>query len=127
MTRTPEESLRLAVDALGGEKAVGYALRPDIDPAIAGQWISHCLSLHERHKLSLGQIVLILSRAKAIGEHRGFEAFAKICGYRVTAVIDPADELADLARQSSEAARLANELSAEVLSRMRATGIKVEA
>lgn len=127
MNRGPEESLRLAVDALGGDKAVGAMLRPDMDPILAGQWVAHCLSPSRREKFSSSQEAFIWSRAKAIGDHRGFESFAKLCGYRVTAVIDPADELADLARQSSEAARLANALSVEVLSRMRAAGLKVDA
>ena len=126
MTRTPEEAFRLAVDALGGEKVVGYMLKPDIEPALAGQWLSHCLSRYERHKLSLTQQVLILSKAKQKGAHAGFEAFAELCGYRVTAVLDPNEEMAQLARKALAASNAANELTQELTARMRAANLRID-
>lgn len=126
MTRTPEEALRLAVDALGGEKVVGSMLKPDIEPALAGQWLSHCLSRYERHKLSLTQQVLILSKAKQNGAHAGFEAFAELCGYRVVSIIDPLEELADMARQAEAHAKAAGELTVEIRERMIHANLRID-
>ena len=44
-SKTPEEALRISVDALGGLQDVGAELRheSEMDPISAGQWLSHCL------------------------------------------------------------------------------------
>jgi hypothetical protein len=125
--RSADEALRLAVDAIGGEKAVGSLLRPEMHPVLAGQWLAHCLDPERREKLSIAQMALVFGHAKAKGRHDGFEVLAQLLGYRVTAVIDPADELADLAHRAETAAREANTLTAEVIARMRAAGLKVNA
>ena len=82
--KTLEEALRIAVDALGGLQQVGHDLRPDLEPDIAGQWLSHCLTAAKRDKLSLSQQRHIFRAAHAAGEHAGFEAFAATCGYTAT-------------------------------------------
>jgi hypothetical protein len=124
--RGPDEALRLAVDALGGDKAVGSALRPEMNPVLAGQWVSHCLDPERREKFSAAQIVFVLTRAKGKGRHEAFESFAQQCGYRVVAVLDPNEEIAELARRAEAAARLSTELSQEMLARMQHAHIKVE-
>lgn len=126
MRRTPDEALRYAVDALGGDKAVGYMLWAEISPILSGQRVAHCLDPERREKFSLEQTVLILQRAKAKGDHRAMNLLAELCGYRVTAVIDQHEELADLAHKAAAAAQEANTLSAEVIARMRAANIRYE-
>lgn len=126
MRRTAEEAMRIAVDALGGDKSVGYLLRPEMDPILSGQWVAHCLAPHRREKFSLAQQLLILARSQAAGEHRPFEILAEICGYRVTAVIDPAEEIADMARRAERAAREAGELTDEIRARMRAAHLGID-
>jgi alpha-galactosidase len=125
--RSMEEALRTSVDALGGLQAVGYMLKRDIDPVLSGQWLAHCLTRTKRDKLSLTQIVLIFREAKVIGQHAGFEMLAKHCGYLVTAISDPAEEIVDLAKRAEQAANEAGELSREVMARMQAAGLKVTA
>ena len=126
MIRIPQEALRMAVDDLGGEQRAGHLLRPELDPILAGQWLSHCLSLHERHKLSLEQLVLLLLTARKDGKHRAFEALAELCGYRVTAVVTDAEVIADLARKAEKAAREAGELTDEIRARMRAAHLGID-
>lgn len=134
--KTPEEALRASVDAIGGLQEIGAALKgADADPVLAGQWLSHCLTADKRDKLSLSQIVHVFRRAHGAGEHDGFAVFAQLCGYQVTPVGFDA-QLADVikrAQVAAEAARRAAEdvesLSdnPELLARMKAAGLKVEA
>jgi len=121
------DALRTSIDALGGQKVVGHHLRPEMHPVLAGQWVAHCLDSERREKFSPEQMDLILDRAKAASKHDGFVAWAKSRGYHVTAVMDERDQIADLARKAEQAAKQAGELSQEVLERMRAAGIKMEA
>lgn len=127
MTRTERECLRLAVDAAGGDKPVGAKLKPEHDPQDAGRWLGHCLApadAERRERLSIEQIRLIFRMARTAGDHRGFEAFAELCGYRVTAAVTEAEELADMARRAEKAAQESRELTLEVMERMRRAHIK---
>lgn len=133
--KTPEECLRMAVDALGGLQEVGNMLRPDIDPMVAGQWLSHCLTATKRDKLSESQRVMIWQRAHAIGAHEGYQAFARSLGYTAEPTSPDAQLLdaykrAEAARQA--AAEAANDLATlidnpRLLAAMRAANINVEA
>lgn len=131
--KTPEEALRLAADALGGLQEAGHALRPDVDPVLAGQWLAHCLTASKRDKLALSQVVLLLRQACAQGRHEGFQAFAAACGY--TAIpIAPEAQFAEAVRrahaarvEATSAAADLEELASrpELLARMQAAGLKV--
>lgn len=123
---TTEAALRSAVDALGGLQVVGHRLRPEIDPILAGQWLAHCLDPERREKLAFEQVAWIFAQAKLAGAHAGFAQLAEVCGYRVTAVLDPKDELADLVRRAESALRHGTELSAEALARANAMHLKVD-
>ncbi len=131
--RTPEEALRASVDALDGLQAVGATLRTDIDPVLAGQWLSHCLTATKRDKLALTQIVRIFREAAALGEHDGFAMFAELCGYDVRPNdiengLRIARDAAQVAlREAQELARDYDELAnrPELLARMRAANVKV--
>lgn len=125
MTQATESALRAAIDGAGGPKRVGVLLRPEMDPVLAAQWISHCLSLDHRAKFSLDQIALIFRRAFESAQHDGFKAFAEQLGYRVVG-IEPQAELAETARRAVAAADLAMELSAKVRAQMEHAHIKVD-
>lgn len=122
---TPEEALRASVEAIGGLQEVGHALKPEIDPATAGNWLGHCLTASKRDKLSLRQIALVFRKAYSAGEHEGFASFADQLGYRVVA-IEPQAELEELSRRAESAANEAMSLSREVIARMQASHLKVE-
>jgi hypothetical protein len=123
---TPEEALRACVDALGGLQVVGHYLRVDLDPVIAGQWLSHCLTPTCRDKLSLSQILWIFRQAKLKGAHDGAELWNDLLGYHITAVVDPAEEIADMLRKAQQANRESAELTEEAIARARAQGLKIE-
>jgi hypothetical protein len=133
--RSPEEALRASVDALGGLQEVGHAFKPDIDPALAGQWLSHCLTASKRDKLSLSQIVHIFRNAHHTGEHDGFAVFALLCGYQVQAVGTDAELAAAqhravaAVREAQDAARDLTTLidNPKLLATLRAAHVNVEA
>jgi hypothetical protein len=108
INRTPEEALRASVDALGGLQKVGHGFKPETDPALAGQWLSHCLTKGKRDKLSLDQVVHIFKQAHAAADHDGFAVFALLCGYQVQPLGVDA-QLADALRQAREAQERAEE------------------
>ena len=132
--KTPEEAIRISVDALGGLKEVGAALHPDEDPTIAGRWLTHCLTESRREKLSLSQFVWIFRRAANQGDHEGFAAFAAACGYEARPV-DAIAELTEVKQAAERAVRAARDAARdlmllsenpELLARMKAAGLKVE-
>jgi len=134
--KTPEEALRISVDALGGLQPIGAELRheSEMDPISAGQWLSHCLIPTKSDKLSLRQVVWIFRKAHNLGEHEGFATFAAACGYTVTPIA-PAAELAELKKQADAAVHAAQAAAQDLellinnpqlLARMRAAGLKVE-
>lgn len=127
MNRTPEECLRVAVDALGGCKVVGSALWPAKVPALAGQRLSHCLDPDRDEKLSEYEQAFIWRAARLKARHEGFEEFALSIGYRVVAVVDELQEIADMAKQSADLAKRSSDLSAEVLARMKSAHLNIDA
>lgn len=131
--KTPEEALRASVEAIGGLQVVGHGLKPDVDPALAGHWLGHCLTAAKRDKLSLSQIVHVFRGAHGEGEHDGFAVFAKLCGYTVSPVGLDA-ELAEVVKRvravKEEAEQAFADLASltdnpELLARMKAAGLKV--
>ncbi len=133
--KTPEEALRISIDSLGGFKEVGNAFRPEDDPAIAGQWLCHTVTDSRREKLSLSQIVWIFRRAANQGDHEGFAAFAAACGYKAVPV-DAVAELTEVRQAAEKAVRAARDAARdlmllsenpELLARMQAAGLKVDA
>lgn len=98
--RSPEEALRIAVEALGGLQEVGARLRPDMDPIIAGQWLAHCLTAGKRDKLSLAQERRVWEWAHVIGAHEGFDAYARSLGYTAVAHT-PEAQLADALKRAA--------------------------
>lgn len=131
--KTPEEALRLAAEALGGLQEAGHALRPDLDPVLAGQWLAHCLTATKRDKLALSQLVMLLRKACAQGRHEGFAALANACGYVATPIMPEAEFAAAVRRaqaarqEATQAAAELDELAQrpELLARMQAAGLKV--
>lgn len=123
---TLEDALKLCVGELGGPKVVGHRMRPELSPADAGIWLSHCLTPAHAQKPSLAQVVWILREARAAGHHAGAEALADLLGYRITAIVDAREELADVTRRAVAAAHESAELSNKALALAHAMHLKVE-
>ena len=125
--RTPHYAFRLAAESLGAAKDVGAKFKPELSGEAASNWLTHRLSANRKERFNPLQIIRLFRLAKEKGAHTGFELFADLCGYRVVAVIDARDEIADLARQAQAAAEAATTLTAECRERMRAAHINMDA
>lgn len=93
------DALRDAVQKLGGTKAVGHALRPDLGPLRAADWLKDCLNPERRERLSLTQVMKVVRMAHDINYHAPAQYLAGEMGYEARP-IEPADEAAELQRAS---------------------------
>ena len=101
-----EDALKSVSRALGGHKAVGHKLRPELDPDAAGRWWLDCINPERAEKLSLGQLMLVLRWAHDAGCHDGMDFIARDCGYVEPQPITPEDEADDLMREFIAATKL---------------------
>lgn len=131
-----KQALRVAVEALGGSKAVGHTLWPAKDVSDAERRLDHCLERNRADRLSDEQIDWIFDNAAAIGAHEAIQGWGRGrgAGYTVTPT---APELAlSEALARAMAAKQATEESARdltllienprLLATMRAAGLKIE-
>ena len=136
--RTPEEAVRLAIEALGGLQRVGHLLRGvDSDPIKAGEWLSHCLQTNDSNKrtnLTLSQIQYVLREATAAGHPEGAVLWAELTGLEakprnteaeLVAAVQHAQVVAQAAQEAAQAAQSLLEDNPELLARMRAAGLRV--
>ena len=93
------QALEEIVRALGGHKAAGVRLRPELAADKAGQWLRDCLSADRRERLSLEQVELLLAEGRRAGCHAGMSYLATACGYAPPQPVEPADEAAELQRE----------------------------
>jgi hypothetical protein len=75
------DALKEAVRALGGTKAVGALLWPELAPDTAGNRMRDCLNPDRREKLSPEQFLFILRGAREAGCHSAMGYVAAECGY----------------------------------------------
>src|SRR5690606_21335963 len=59
------EAIRATVQALGGFKAVGHDLKPDLAVDAAGRWLADCCNVNKRAKLLPSVLVYGPRRARA--------------------------------------------------------------
>ncbi len=88
-------ALRSAITALGGNKAVGKVLWPELIMETASQRLRDCVNPDRKEKLSPEQFVLILRMAREKGFHAAMEFIAFETGYKATPV-DPQSQEAEL-------------------------------
>lgn len=98
------DALHDLVAALGGSKAVGARMRPELSPDNAGRWLADSLNHDRREHLTPEQMLWLLSEGRKAGIHAAMEYLAHECGYAASA-IEPEDERAELQREYIEAAR----------------------
>lgn len=105
------QALTDCVRALGGAKAVGHKMRPELDdPEKAGRWVLDCLNPARNDKFCLEQIVYLLREAREIGCHVGMNYIAGIAGYSAPQPIEPEDELGELQRAYIESVKQQGQL-----------------
>lgn len=93
------EAIREAVNALGGMKAVGSALKPDQSPINAGKWLADCINPARTARLEPEQLAYIRRKARAAGCHVLAAYEARDAGYAPPQPIAPEDEKAQLQRE----------------------------
>lgn len=96
--------LRALVQALGGAKKVGAALRGnDLGVDAAGRWVLDCLNPDRRERFTPEQVLYLLGAARKIGFHAGMHYFNVEAGYAPPQPVEPEDERARLNREAIEA------------------------
>lgn len=112
-------ALEVAVTALGGAKAVGHKLRPEMLADAAGKWLCNCLNDNPdvRMKLEGEQIMWILREARKVGCHAAINYICGDTGYANPPPIEPEDEKAQLMREYIEAQKQAK-LTADRMERL---------
>lgn len=99
------DALRELVSALGGTKAVGARMRPELPADHAGRWLSDCLNEARREHLTPAQVVWLLREGRASGHHGAMRWLAVESGYSEPVAIEPEDERSRLQREYIEAAK----------------------
>ena len=108
------DALRELVAALGGTKAVGARMRPELSADHAGRWLADCLNGDRREHLTPERVVWLLIEGRKAGVHGAMAWLAGECGYSAPAPVDPEDERAKLQREYIEAARAMQHLAAQI-------------
>lgn len=108
------EAVRAVVAALGGAKAVGSRMRPELPADDAGRWLSKCLDRDRAEKLDLDQLLLILKWGREADCHVAMHFIAEAAGYDEPKPANPEDEKARLQREFIAAQRQFQELAARM-------------
>lgn len=96
--------LRALVQALGGAKKVGAAMRGnDIGIEAAGRWVLDCLNPDRRERFTPEQVLWLLAEARKVQFHAGMHYINVEAGYAPPLPVEPEDERAQLQRQVIEA------------------------
>lgn len=99
------DALRELVRELGGNKAVGPMLRPDLAPDRAGAWLMDCLNPERAERLQPSQLFHLLRLGHDKSVHGPCEYILGNVGYAVQP-IEPQDEMAALQRAYIESVQL---------------------
>lgn len=86
------DALREVVQALGGPKRVGAAMRPEKSPDEAGRWVLDCLNADRREHFHPDQVLWLLREGRRIGCHAGARFMNREAGYAEPVPIDPSDQ-----------------------------------
>ena len=99
------DALRELVAALGGTKAVGARMRPELPADHAGRWLNDCLNESRREHLTPEQLLWLLAEGRRTGHHGVITWITSEVGYSSPEPIEPEDTRAQLQREYIEAAR----------------------
>lgn len=97
-----EEAIRATIQALGGFKAVGAELKPDMGVVAAGRWLSDCCNPDRRERLSPTELAFLRRKARQSGCHILAAYEMRDAGYAAPKPVEPEEERAALMRQFVE-------------------------
>ncbi len=96
------DALAAAVQHLGGAKAAGVQIWPDLPADAAGRRLRDVLNPDRAEKLSLDQLVLLIRLGAAQGCHAPMQWLAQAVGYESVRPMNQDAERAALRRQMQE-------------------------
>lgn len=97
------DALRVGVQTMGGNKAVGARLWPEKMPDKAGELLANCLSTTRPEKLDPEQFMLIVRWSKRAGCHAPMQHMAQNTEYETPKPIEPEDQKERLQREFVQA------------------------
>lgn len=99
------DALREVIQAVGGPKAVGERMFPDMPIDHAASRIRDCLNSDRRDRFTPEQVLMILRMGHQCGCHSGMVFIARDLGYADPVPVEPEDEVARLQREFVEASK----------------------
>lgn len=108
------DALREVVQALGGAKKVGAAMRPEKTVDEAARWLADCLNSDRREKFCPEQVLWLLREGRKAGCHAAMNFLAMDSGYAAPTPVEPEDEMAKLQRQFIESTRSMAQMMARI-------------
>ena len=99
------DALREVIQAVGGTKAVGERMFPDMPIDHAASRIRDCLNHDRRDRFTPDQVMMILRMGHQAGCHAGMIFIARDLGYSDPVPVEPEDEVARLQREFVEASK----------------------
>lgn len=100
------DALREVVQALGGFKKVGAAMRPEKSVDEAARWVADALNAERRERFDPDQVLWLLRAGRAAGVHACANYLMREAGYADPVPIEPEDERARLQREFIEASKV---------------------
>ena len=108
------DAARQAVKAVGGNKAFGKTLWPEMDADAAGRKLADCLNTHRDARLTFSQMLLLMRMAREKGFHGLAEFAMSETGYARPVPVNPQDEAALRVQQLDEVLRRAATLASSL-------------
>lgn len=105
------DALSDLVRTLGGPKAVGSKMRPELPMEQAANWVRDCLNPQRREQFHPGHVLLLLRQGKEANFHGAKHFVDDDTGYSRTAPLDPADELAVLQRAFIDSVQMQRQIA----------------
>lgn len=105
------EALRGLVAILGGAKAVGARLFPDLGPDSGSRRLLDALNPDRPHSLTPTQLLALLRWGREAGHHGAMHYLADEAGYTRPSPVSPEDARAELQRQFIDAVNRAEKLA----------------
>lgn len=108
------DAIRATINALGGMKSVGVAMRPEKSAVDAGKWLADCLNPAKRDRLDPDQLAFIRRLGRESGCHVLASYEMREAGYSRPQPIAPEDEAAELQRKFIESVKALESLQRQM-------------